>query len=734
VATITPDTDNILFSLATEFVNNTSRHIFLTGKAGTGKTTFLRYIKEQTHKNAVIGAPTGVAAINAGGVTLHSLFQLPFGPFIPGNNRGFSDNAATDPNSLLKQLRLSTAKRELLQEIDLLIIDEVSMLRADMLDAIDTILRSVRRNHMLPFGGVQVLYIGDLYQLPPVVQPEEWNILRPYYESPFFFHAKVIEQSPPLYIELKKIYRQNEQHFIDILNRIRNNIVLPEDLDDLNSRRLLNAHERLRENTITLTTHNKKADTINAAELEKLPGTSYRFEGKIDRDFNENALPTELNLLLKVGAQVMFIKNDSGENRRFFNGKLATVSRILKDEIFLIPAGEQDELKLEKETWRNIRYNYNNEKDSIEEEELGSFTQFPVRLAWAITIHKSQGLTFEKAIIDAGQAFAPGQVYVALSRCISLDGLLLSSTIYPSAIQTNQQVIAFAEKESGADELSGLLERERQSFVFTRLLKLFDWSKLVASTQELKEVAAARRLRGKQTSIDLLNQVLQKVTEQKEVADKFSTQIQTMFLSQDLGASIQSLEQRVSKAIAWFVKSIYDDLVVPVHQHAVSLQGKSGTRLLTNALLESEVVYWNKIQQLQGTRLPEISFDGIEKNYSKEMLENLPVKKKGKAVKGSSQLESLELFKSGKSIESIAEQRGLAITTVQGHLAQFVLSGELEPQQLLSQETIDAVLGVINSASADDNSAKIKEMLGEAFSYSDIRIVQNYRRRMSQPQ
>jgi len=728
VTSITPDTDNILFSLASEFVNNTSRNIFLTGKAGTGKTTFLRYIKEHTHKNAVIAAPTGVAAINAGGVTLHSLFQLPFGPFIPGNNRGFGNSIAVDPNSLLKQLRLSGPKRELLQEMDLLIIDEVSMLRADMLDAIDTILRSVRRNHLFPFGGVQVLYIGDLYQLPPVVQQDEWNVLKPYYASPFFFHAKAIEQSPPLYIELKKIYRQNEQHFIDILNRIRNNLTLPEDLEQLNSRQLTHADEFSIQNTITLTTHNKKADAINAAELEKLKGKLFRFEGKIEKEFNENALPTEFNLLLKEGAQVMFIKNDSGENRRFFNGKLATVSRITNDEIFLIPAGEENELKLEQETWKNIRYNYNNEKDHIEEEELGSFTQFPIRLAWAITIHKSQGLTFEKAIIDAGQAFAPGQVYVALSRCISLQGLVLSSTIYSSAIQTNPQVIAFAEKESGADELNILLEKERQVFVFTRLFKLFDLSKLVSATQELKEITAEKKLRGKELSMEVVNLLLQKAIEQKEVAERFAAQIQSMLPTPD----IESLQERISKAIAWFVKSIYENLIVPIHNHTASLQGKSGTRLLTNALIETEVVYWNKLNILQEARFPEFSFEGTEKKYYREMLEAVPIKKKGKAVKGSSQLESLELFKSGKPIEEIAEQRGLAISTVQGHLAQFVLTGELEPQQLIAQEIIDAVLSELNNAGSDDNSAIIKDRLGESFSYADIRIVQNYRRRLGQ--
>lgn len=724
---ITPDTANELFSMAIDFVANTSRHIFLTGKAGTGKTTFLKFIKQQTNKNAVIAAPTGVAAINAGGTTLHSLFQLPFGPFIPGNSRGFVNNNATDSGSLLKQLRLNATKRELLQELDLLIIDEVSMLRSDMLDAIDTILRSVRKNQLFPFGGVQVLYIGDLYQLPPVIPPEEWNILKEYYESPFFFHAKAVEQAPPLYIELKKIYRQNEQYFIDILNRIRNNVVLPEDLQELNSRQLLQADEQLLRNTITLTTHNRKADTINTAELEKLTGKLFRFRGIIENEFNENALPTELVLLLKEGAQVMFIRNDSGENRRFFNGKLAIVSRIVKEEIYLVPVGEQEELKLEKETWRNIRYNYNKEKDNIEEEELGSFTQYPIRLAWAITIHKSQGLTFEKAIIDAGQAFAPGQVYVALSRCTSLNGLVLSSKIFASAIQTNPQVIAFAEKEAGANELSHLLETERKTFVVTRLTKLFEWNKIIDTTQELKKLASSKQFPGKEVSLDLVNKLLIKTHEQKAVAEKFTLQLKGISPTDTSDNSL--LQDRISKAIDWFVKSMYEDLILPVHKHTLSIQGKSRVIQLTKALLETEAVYWNKLLLLQGASFPEYSFMGAEKKYSKDLLESIPVKQKGKTVKGSSQLESLESFRSGKSAQEIAAQRGLAVSTILGHLAEYVLTGEVEPLQLLSKERMDAVLEVLRNSTSEDSTAMIKEKLGASFSYSDIRIVKNFLQR-----
>lgn len=727
MAIVIPDTNNPLFSLATEFVSNTSRHIFLTGKAGTGKTTFLRYIKELTHKNVVVAAPTGVAAINAGGVTLHSLFQLPFGPFVPGNNRGFSPSQGSDANSLLKQLRLNSSKRELIQELDLLIIDEVSMLRADMLDAIDVILRSVRRNQYVPFGGVQVLFIGDLYQLPPVVQAEEWTILRHHYQSPFFFHAKVIEQAPPLYIELKKIYRQNEQHFIDILNRIRNNAVIAEDLQLLNARQLSNP-ATLPPNIITLTTHNKKADQINASELQRLPGKMYEFKGVIDKDFNENALPTDLVLQLREGAQVMFIRNDSGEFRRFFNGKLATITRISSDSIYLVPVGERDELKLEKETWKNIRYTFNPDKNSIEEEELGSFTQYPIRLAWAITIHKSQGLTFERAIIDTGQAFAAGQVYVALSRCTSLSGLYLLSPIYASAIQTDPLVIAFAKRETSANELGELLNSERKVFVYNRLRRLFDWNKLIEATQSLREVIQDKQFNDKEETIAMAIHIQQKALEQKSVAEKFDRELQNLAVDAKFSNDNSLVEQRATRAIAWFAKSIFDDLIQPLHQKAGQLEKKSKTKQVLAALLETESACWKKLQQLQDARFPDLAIEYNGPRYSKDALPAVNVKKKGKAPKGSSQRESLELFLSGKSIPEIASLRGLVVGTIHAHLAEFVLTGEINATQLLSQEKINRILDVMGNET--EPSSVIKAKLGNDFSFNDIRIVQHYRKRM----
>src|SRR6478609_829528 len=418
---ITPDDHNPIFKIASDFIQHTNRSVFLTGKAGSGKTTFLKHIISNTRKNGVVVAPTGVAAINAGGVTMHSFFQLPFGPYIPGMQKRFNGVEVSDSYSLFKNIRFSADKRELIRELELLVIDEVSMVRCDMLDAMDAILRYFRKSDQ-PFGGVQVLYIGDMYQLPPVAKNEEWELLRDFYESPFFFHSQAVLNSPPLYIELKKIYRQSDQQFIELLNRIRNNEAQREDLQLLNKKFDNQFNPAAGENYITLCTHNYKADSVNAAELAKLKGTVHRFRGSITGEFSDKALPTEMELQLKEGAQIIFIKNDSDPLKRYYNGKLAIVKSLGEDEIRVKFPDSGQELTIERETWRNVRYAYDREKESVEEEEIGSFSQFPIRLAWAITIHKSQGLTFQKAIIDAGASFTAGQVYVALSRCTSLEG------------------------------------------------------------------------------------------------------------------------------------------------------------------------------------------------------------------------------------------------------------------------------------------------------------------------
>ncbi|MFT3932242.1 MAG: helix-turn-helix domain-containing protein [Chitinophagaceae bacterium] len=724
------DPSNTIFKLAADLVNNTSRHIFLTGKAGTGKTTFLKYIKENSRKQAVVVAPTGVAAINAGGVTMHSFFQLPFGPYIPGTQRGFTggNDEVADKHSLFKNIRFNADKRDLLQELELLIIDEVSMVRADMLDAIDIILRHFRKKMQLPFGGVQVLYIGDMYQLPPVVSNNEWEILNPYYESPFFFDAQVIKEAAPLYIELKKIYRQNEQAFIDVLNRVRNNQLGAEDYNLLNNRYQPAFIPAKEDKYITLTTHNRTADAINATALDRLPGQTTVFTGVIEGDFSDKALPTEMKLLLKEGAQVMFIKNDSSGERKFFNGKLATITKISNEEIIATSNDDQQELKIEKETWRNVRYTYDKEKDRIEEEELGSFTQYPLRLAWAVTIHKSQGLTFDKAIIDAGGSFAPGQVYVALSRCTSLQGMVLLSRLQPGAIATDKRVVAFAQKETAADQLQEILKHEQKDYLATELIKTFDYRKILSAVTDFKELVVGKKLPNAQNAIDLSNTLLTKAREQAAFAEKFKLQLQQLLQHVSTTGNTQQLEDRVSKAIDYFVKTAGEELLLPLDKHLLSLQGVTRVR---KYLLEANAIHGLLVQQLQ--KMIKASYADISLCKTRDAYQHYFTAKptavieasSGKPIKGSSQAESFHLFKTGKTIQEIAAIRQLTESTIVGHLATFVRSGELGVLELLTQKRLDQMLPVIIEVGGN-NLSPIKDILGDDFTYTDVRIALNH--------
>ena len=417
---------------------------------------------------------------------MHSFFQLPFGPYIPAGRSEWGTQA-TNQHTLFKNIRFNKEKRQLLRELELLIIDEVSMVRADMLDATDAILRHFRQLPLVPFGGVQVLFIGDLFQLPPVINAPEWDILKEHYQSPYFFDAHAVQQAPPVLIELKKIYRQSEARFITILNNIRDKNTSADDLEHLHEHYKPNFHPTENEHYITLTTHNNKASDINQNKLRKLQGKLFEFKGEMNGDFNEKALPAEMFLQLKEGAQIMFIKNDKGEFRRYYNGKIGMVSRVDGERIFVRFPNEDKEMELEKETWKNIRYNYNKDNDNIDEETLGTFKQYPIRLAWAITIHKSQGLTFERAIIDAGDSFAPGQVYVALSRLTSLDGLILFSRIHPHAITTDERVLRFSKSEMAEQGLQLELQQQQWIFISSFLLQAFNWTKLLENFNQFLE-------------------------------------------------------------------------------------------------------------------------------------------------------------------------------------------------------------------------------------------------------
>lgn len=446
------DLNNAEFMRALDLAVNTNESFFLTGKAGTGKTTLLKYLREVSEKNMIVLAPTGVAAINAGGQTIHSFFQIPPSIYSPDDPRLSTDISAYkegDDNvqtSLYENFKYSHEKKKIIRSLELMVIDEVSMVRCDLMDVVDKLLRAFRDDDFLPFGGVQVIFIGDVFQLPPVVTAEEANILFRFYKSEFFFSSKVVKSMHLRYIEMQKIYRQSDRNFIDLLNRVRENRMLTSDFQLFKSITKPSFVPAESEHYITLATTNATVNGINEEKLDEIWAEEMVYDAEITGEFFEKDYPTDAELVLKPGAQVMFLKND--RYRRYFNGKIGTVTSLGEDEIYVSVDYDDDlpeEIAIKREVWKNMRYKWNAEKKCIEEETIGTFKQFPLRLAWAITVHKSQGLTFERVIADIGESFSAGQVYVALSRCTTLDGLVLSSMITPSSIKTDSRVVAFTD-------------------------------------------------------------------------------------------------------------------------------------------------------------------------------------------------------------------------------------------------------------------------------------------------
>jgi ATP-dependent exoDNAse (exonuclease V) alpha subunit len=454
VGNIELDEFNVEFNSAVDIINNNSHQIlYLTGKAGTGKTTFLKYIKETTTKNTVILAPTGIAALNAGGQTIHSFFRIALSLYVPNDER------LKIPN-IYEQCSYKEEKIQILNNLELLIIDEISMLRCDILDVIDRILRVYRKKIDEPFGGVQVLLIGDVFQLPPIIKMDDWKILNMFYDSIFFFSARVIQENKFHYIELQKIYRQHEKKFIELLNKIRINQVNDDDLILLNSKYDPVFCPLEKDNYIILATHNEMVRRTNTAKLEELSTNIERFEASISGDFPDSIMPTEKILELKEGAQVMFIKNDNSSLKRYYNGTITKIKQI-KRTTEILPDGIKvhksvivvddvmgNEIIVERETWKNIKYTWDAKNRKIIEEVIGAFCQFPFKLAWAITVHKSQGCTFEKIIADIGSSFSPGQVYVALSRCTNFDGLVLKTPVPRNAIKVDKKAIEFSRNKT----------------------------------------------------------------------------------------------------------------------------------------------------------------------------------------------------------------------------------------------------------------------------------------------
>lgn len=730
--------------LAERYINSTNVSVFLTGKAGTGKTTFLRHIYHSVNKRAVILAPTGVAAVNAGGVTIHSFFQLPFCPYLP------------DVPELITEYQMPESKRQLRKEklriirtLELLIIDEISMVRADLLDAVDDALRRFRRNSR-PFGGVQLLLIGDVQQLPPVVTDSEKPFMDKVYPSPFFFHSKALQRLNYITIELKKIYRQQDDTFVSLLNKIRDNQFDQQTLQALNSRYTPNpsAEGRGRQ-TIRLTTHNYQADTINQKHLAELPDASVTFEAEIEGNFPESAAPTDMELQLKPGAQVMFVKNDS-MGGRYFNGKIGTVQKFEKDDEeglkIVVLDEEGNRIYVGHEVWENLKYEVDPEDNQIKQKVDGTFSQYPLRLAWAVTIHKAQGLTFDRVIIDAAQAFTYGQVYVALSRCRTLEGLQLSSPISAHAAFDNSDVMGFVNSYTPVEEAESRLPQLMVQYYFDLLFELFDFTSIerpISKINRLYHGHLKRSFPDKVTQIsDLyLHQVLDVVS----VAEKFRNQI--IRISQTPNAQPPSenipnkayLDERIAKAVTYFLTQLEEISAKMKPLTSISINNKD-----VSSDFASEVEQLTEAFKIKMACLKEVKEEGYTVlGYLKAKVDSLldqdkPKKVKEKKKRGLSALLaskkekptwmlSAELFAQDKSIKEVARERGCTPTTVENHLFKAIEEGKMTYEYLTermgSQKAIDDIMEYMASEHPSTKK-QVYEYFDGKYDYIQIRIAQ----------
>lgn len=711
-------------AIVEQFIQQTNRSLFLTGKAGTGKTTLLRKIVELTHKQTVIVAPTGIAALNAGGVTIHSFFQLPFGTFLPQFEaiQGIPDYMKVENRrTLMHHFRMNGAKKALFRSLELLIIDEVSMLRADLLDAMDWCLRNVRGINQ-PFGGVQVLFVGDLLQLPPVVKAEEWSLLRSHYQGMFFFNALVLQEARPLVIELEKVFRQEDQKFLNLLNKLRNNEMTVNDLEFLNQRVQPNFQPEDKEEFVTLTTHNADALEINQKALAELNGKARKYTAEVTGNFPEHLYPIEEELELKVGAQVMFIKNDPSYEKLFYNGKMGKITALDEEEIKVYFKEDKRTISVDRYEWNNMLYELNPSTGEIEEKVLGTFVHYPLKLAWAITVHKSQGLTFEKAIIDVSRVFVPGQAYVALSRLRSLEGLVLLNPIRLEGLSVDPQVARYSDGRTDLTAAQEQLNHDTRTYLGSMLEQAFDWVDVMNAWQA-HEISykehGSKSQKGKNRS--WVTQQVQLLSTSMEPARKFRGQIQRLL--QDAQTKDEFILERVQKAYDYFFR-IMDGVLYSNLKKLAELQRQRNTRQYGEELEELDLLLTECILRLKKARKltealstgREVSRDFIEdseiRNYkttkialvSNEMRSDHGAfdfeestykvrtrdksKKKEKKVRISTYDQTLEMLQNGMSIEEVARERQLSKSTVSTHCARLIKEEKLSVKEVLPTEMI----------------------------------------------
>lgn len=575
---------NSELALAWQFIENTGTHLFLTGKAGTGKTTFLRKLKRESPKRMVVIAPTGIAAINAGGVTIHSFFQIPFAPYVPESS--FSTNGQAT-----YRFRFGKEKINIIRSMDLLVIDEISMVRADLLDAVDEMLRRYRDRHK-PFGGVQLLMIGDLQQLAPVVKDEEWQMLEKYYDTPYFFSSRALKQTEYCTIELKTVYRQSDGAFLDLLNRIRENHCDPQVLEALNRRYLPDFQPRKEEGYIRLVTHNYQAQRINNYELEQLPGRSYAFRATIDGKFPEYSYPTDELLELKKGAQVMFVKNDSSGEHRYYNGMIGEVTDLSADSIEVRAKDSTATFLLQEEEWANAKYVLDEESKEIVEDIEGTFRQFPLKLAWAITIHKSQGLTFERAIIDASSSFAHGQTYVALSRCKTLEGLVLSAPLSAKAVISDRAVDRFTEEARRNEPDEDRFHSLQRTYFHELLSGLFDFRPLEQSLQRYVRLIDEHLYKLYPKQLAAYKAEAERFHEKVViVAQKFGMQYNRLIDAAQNYATDETLQERIAAGAGYFKKEMEPQYLVLIKERVLATDNKELKKQLNTAKEELNTLF-----------------------------------------------------------------------------------------------------------------------------------------------
>ena len=722
--------ENNEFKIAFDLIEHTANNVFLTGKAGTGKTTFLKYLVAHSVKNLVVAAPTGVAAINAGGVTLHSLFGLPLLGFIPSNDY-VDPNIALNRNELSKHFRYHKNKRELFLQLELLIIDEISMVRADLLDAIDFALQYARKNSN-PFGGVQTLFIGDMYQLPPILKEEMSGVLKKYYTGPYFFESKTIQQTPPICVELKKIHRQDDEEFIEILNKIRFQKLDKECFQKLNTRYFPNYE--IKENSsagyIYLTTHNATVDQINQKQLQTLRGTSFYYRAEIEGEFKESAYPNNLLIELKVGAQIMFIRNDISENKKYFNGKIATVSNLSEDSIKILFEGDKEEYELTREVWENKQYYVDTETNEIKENIIGQFMQFPIRLAWAVTIHKSQGLTFDKAIIDAGRSFAPGQVYVALSRCRTLEGIILKSEISEHCIFSDKTINEFQRNIRTLSEIEKIVEKEKFPYSLKRISHALKQDTLISSFLLWKEFIMEKKIPKKEETALLADMLMKQLHEMGNIEKKFSKQLQGMY--HDLienKITYEQIEERSSKGVIYFAKEATEKILFPLQIHKFQIDKAKKVKGYTKFLNELVAKVSTKIKQWKELHLLEKKlYTLLPEEEPMQLINSIPIDSEKKQKLTTYEITEA-ILKEGKSIEETAKERNFSITTIYSHIAKMIEKGRIDAVKYIEPPRMELIINIIKKIE-NASLTSIKNELDNSYTFEEIKIaLSEYNRR-----